>query len=107
MTVLPFSIWLALLGFSGGLFIVPIAAVIQHRPSADSKGATQGAANLLSFIGIALASGVQFLMNYLHFTTGHVFWFCGAASLATGIYAAASRPGAFKNMLQSFSSRPS
>jgi acyl-[acyl-carrier-protein]-phospholipid O-acyltransferase/long-chain-fatty-acid--[acyl-carrier-protein] ligase len=105
--VAAFSVWLALLGLSGGLFIVPIAAVIQHRPPSESKGAVQGATNLLSFIGIALASGVQFLMNHLHFTSGHVFWFCGAAALGTGIYTAASRPGALRNLLQSFFNRAS
>jgi len=102
MGVIGFSGWLAVLGFSGGLFIVPIAAVIQHRPPPDSKGAVQGAVNLLSFIGIALASGVQALLNLCHITSGQVFWFCGAAALGTGLYAAASRPGAVRNLLQSW-----
>jgi acyl-[acyl-carrier-protein]-phospholipid O-acyltransferase/long-chain-fatty-acid--[acyl-carrier-protein] ligase len=99
---LGFSVWLVLLGLTAGLFIVPIAAAIQHRPPAESKGAVQGAVNLLSFVGIALASGVQWLLNSCHVTTGQVFWFCGAASLATGIYAAASRRGAVRNLLQSW-----
>jgi len=33
---------LAGLGFSAGLFIVPIAAVLQHRPAPEDKGAVQG-----------------------------------------------------------------
>ena len=87
-----FAVALAALGFSAGFFIVPIAAVLQHRPSAETKGAVQGAANLLSFVGILAASGVQWVAtDRFHLSTGQVFWFCGAAALATGAYAAISR----------------
>jgi len=87
-----FAVALAALGFSAGFFIVPIAAVLQHRPSAETKGAVQGAANLLSFVGILAASGVQWVAtDRFHLSTGQVFWFCGAAALATGVYVAASR----------------
>lgn len=87
-----FSSALVCLGLGAGLFIVPIAAVLQHRPSADSKGAVQGAASVLSFVGILGASGVQFVLNeYLGFTSGTVFWFCGITALLTGGYVAYSR----------------
>lgn len=87
-----FSIALASLGFWAGFFIVPIAAVLQHRPSPESKGAVQGAANLLSFVGILTASGAQWIATeQLHLATGQVFWVCGACALLTGAYAAISR----------------
>jgi acyl-[acyl-carrier-protein]-phospholipid O-acyltransferase/long-chain-fatty-acid--[acyl-carrier-protein] ligase len=87
-----FAVSLGFLGFSAGFFIVPIAAVLQHRPSAETKGAVQGAANLLSFVGILAASGVQWVAtDRFHLSTGQVFWFCGAAALTTGAYAAISR----------------
>ncbi|MEY4378699.1 MAG: hypothetical protein RLZ85_580 [Verrucomicrobiota bacterium] len=90
--VVGFSVALAALGFSAGFFIVPIAAVLQHRPSAESKGAVQGAANLLSFVGILAASGVQWVATeQWHLGTGQVFWVCGACALLTGAYAAISR----------------
>ncbi|PAZ06713.1 MAG: hypothetical protein CAK86_02290 [Opitutia bacterium AMD-G1] len=80
------------LGFAAGLFIVPIAAVLQHRPAPEDKGAVQGAANVLSFIGILAASGVQWVsFQTLHLTPGHVFWVCGACALLTGAYSAISR----------------
>ena len=80
------------LGFSAGLFIVPIAAVLQHRPAPEDKGAVQGAANVLSFVGILAASGVQWLsFRTLNLTPGQVFWVCGASALATGAYSAISR----------------
>ena len=53
---------LALLGFAGGFFIVPISALLQHRPDKTAKGETLAAANLLSFVGIFLASGVHWLL---------------------------------------------
>jgi acyl-[acyl-carrier-protein]-phospholipid O-acyltransferase / long-chain-fatty-acid--[acyl-carrier-protein] ligase len=57
------AVELALLGFSGGFFIVPIAALLQHRPAREQRGSLLAAANLLSFIGIFLASGVYYLVT--------------------------------------------
>ena len=54
---------LTLLGFFGGFFIVPVTALMQHRPAVGQKGAVLGAGNLLSFVGIALASGVFWLLT--------------------------------------------
>ena len=99
-----FSISLVALGLAGGLFIVPIAAVLQHKPAPERKGAVQGAANLLSFVGIALASLAQdFLKNTCGLSTEHIFWVCGVVALITGVYAAATRRGALRNLLQLFS----
>ncbi len=56
------AVRLAALGFSGGFFIIPISALLQHRPACDKKGAVLAAANLTSFIGIFLASGVFYLL---------------------------------------------
>ena len=86
-----FAVALVALGFSAGLFIVPIAAVLQHRPAPADKGSVQGAANLLSFIGILLASGVQWAAAKAGLAPGHLFWFCGASALAIGGYATISR----------------
>ena len=80
------------LGFSAGLFIVPIAAVLQHRPAPENKGAVQGAANLLSFVGILAASGVQWVaFSACGMTPGQVFWLCGLSAVAIGAYSAISR----------------
>ena len=54
---------LASLGFFGGFFIVPVNAILQHRPSPDRKGGVLAAANLLSFVGIFGASFVYFLLT--------------------------------------------
>ncbi len=92
VSFMTFVLCLIGLGFAAGLFIVPIAAVLQHRPAPEDKGAVQGAANVLSFIGILAASGVQWLsFQTLHLTPGQVFWVCGACALLTGAYSAISR----------------
>jgi acyl-[acyl-carrier-protein]-phospholipid O-acyltransferase/long-chain-fatty-acid--[acyl-carrier-protein] ligase len=51
-----FTVCLTLLGIGGGMFIVPLAAVLQHRPPADRKGSVQGAASWLSWVGISAAA---------------------------------------------------
>lgn len=58
---------LGLLGFWAGFFAVPVNALIQHKPAAQDKGGIIAAANLLSFVGIAISAGVYFVFTaYLH-----------------------------------------
>jgi acyl-[acyl-carrier-protein]-phospholipid O-acyltransferase/long-chain-fatty-acid--[acyl-carrier-protein] ligase len=56
---------LAALGFFAGFYAVPVNALIQHRPPPDRRGSMIAAANLLSFVGIALQPIVQYAMIYL------------------------------------------
>jgi len=97
-----FSLCLVGLGLAAGFFIVPIAAVLQHRPPPELRGAVQGAANLMSFIGILAVSGVQIVLNrVLHLSPGEVFWVCGAIALFSGVYAAATRRDAIAILFRS------
>ena len=58
---------LGLLGFWAGFFAVPVNALIQHKPAEQDKGGIIAAANLLSFVGIAISSGVYFVFTaYIH-----------------------------------------
>jgi acyl-[acyl-carrier-protein]-phospholipid O-acyltransferase/long-chain-fatty-acid--[acyl-carrier-protein] ligase len=78
---------LSLLGFFGGFFIVPIAALLQHRPDKESKGGVLAAANLLSFVGIFAASGIYYLVTViLHLSPSTVFLLTAVATLAGTIY---------------------
>ena len=87
-----FGICMATLGFSAGLFIVPIVSVIQHRPAPEDKGSVQGAVSSLSFIGILFAAGVQWVAREaFQVSSGQVFWICGATAIICGAYAAISR----------------
>jgi acyl-[acyl-carrier-protein]-phospholipid O-acyltransferase/long-chain-fatty-acid--[acyl-carrier-protein] ligase len=91
---------LVLLGMGGGLFIVPVAAVLQHRPPAERKGSVQGAAAWLSWVGICLAAILQHQLG-LHFgwTPGQIFWFCGVCAVIAGVYVAMTRPKALPEMI--------
>ena len=58
---------LGVLGFWAGFFAVPVNALIQHKPAEEDKGGIIAAANLLSFVGIALSSAVYFIFtNLIH-----------------------------------------
>ena len=85
---------LAGLGFFGGFFIVPISALLQHQPKPEEKGAILAAANLLSFVGIFLASGVYSLLAVVFkITPPHMFLVIAAAALAATIYVWVLLPG--------------
>jgi acyl-[acyl-carrier-protein]-phospholipid O-acyltransferase / long-chain-fatty-acid--[acyl-carrier-protein] ligase len=61
------ALLLLMLGFWAGFFAVPVNALIQHKPSDQDKGGIIAAANLLSFVGIAISSGVYFVFTtYIH-----------------------------------------
>jgi len=77
----------ALLGFAGGFFIVPIAALLQHRPSRESKGEVQATANLLSFVGVFLASGAHWLLaQQWQWSPRTIFLAGGGLTLAGAVY---------------------
>jgi len=79
---------LALLGFSGGFFIVPIAALLQHKPARENKGQVQATANWCSFVGVFLASGAHWLFaQKLQFTPREIFLVGGVMTFIGGIYA--------------------
>ena len=77
---------LAALGFFGGFFIVPVSALIQHRPEEDKKGVIIGTANWLSFVGIGASSAVYYVAtHFLHLSPGQIFFWSALATLgATG-----------------------
>jgi len=78
---------LALLGFFGGMFAVPLGAMIQHRPKPEQKGGVIAAANLLSFVGIAVASGAYYIFREVfHQTPGEMFLDGAILTLVTTAY---------------------
>ena len=79
---------LGFLGFAGGFFIVPISALLQHRPAKEKKGEVLAAANLLSFVGAFLASAAHYALTQVgHFDPPRIFLFGGIATFVGGIYA--------------------
>ncbi|MBV8820238.1 MAG: AMP-binding protein [Acidobacteriaceae bacterium] len=81
---------LSVLGFMGGLFVVPLNAILQHNPAADEKGRVLATANFVNTIGIMAASGVVWVLHEaLHFSAPAVF--AVAALLTAGAAAFALR----------------
>jgi acyl-[acyl-carrier-protein]-phospholipid O-acyltransferase/long-chain-fatty-acid--[acyl-carrier-protein] ligase len=80
-------ILLAVLGFFGGFFIVPISALIQHQPEEDKKGVVIGAANWLSFVGIGAASAVYYAAtHFAHLNPAGIFFWSAVATLGATAY---------------------
>jgi acyl-[acyl-carrier-protein]-phospholipid O-acyltransferase/long-chain-fatty-acid--[acyl-carrier-protein] ligase len=52
-----------LLGFCGGIFIVPLEAFLQARAGEQSKGRIIAASNVILFTGVFLASGLLWLLT--------------------------------------------
>ena len=52
---------LALVGFFGGLFVVPLNALLQQRSGGQEKGRLMATNNFLNTIGVLLASGALWL----------------------------------------------
>ncbi|HXX20993.1 MAG TPA: acyl-[ACP]--phospholipid O-acyltransferase [Candidatus Acidoferrum sp.] len=78
---------LSLLGFFGGLFAVPLGALIQHRPRPEQKGGVIAAANLVSWIGIALSSAAYSLFAVVFHQTARGMFLDGAIlTLVTTAY---------------------
>jgi acyl-[acyl-carrier-protein]-phospholipid O-acyltransferase/long-chain-fatty-acid--[acyl-carrier-protein] ligase len=78
---------LGALGFFGGFFIVPISAILQHRPSKEQKGVVLGAANLLSFVGMFLASAFYAIVtDVFHFDPRDVLLAGALMTLAATVY---------------------
>jgi acyl-[acyl-carrier-protein]-phospholipid O-acyltransferase/long-chain-fatty-acid--[acyl-carrier-protein] ligase len=82
-TVHSATIHLALLGFFGGFYAVPINALIQHLPAPAHKGGVIAAANLLSFVGVFLAAGAYYLFSTVFRQTPAGVFLDGA--LLTGV----------------------
>jgi acyl-[acyl-carrier-protein]-phospholipid O-acyltransferase / long-chain-fatty-acid--[acyl-carrier-protein] ligase len=94
------SAHLATLGFFAGFFAVPINALIQHRPDPASKGGIIAAANLLSFVGIALQPVAQYLMIRLgHPNPAKVFLICAGLTLAATVYLIVLLPDSLMRLL--------
>ncbi len=88
LTVTGALVRLSLLGFTGGFFIVPVSALLQHRPDKDKRGEVLAAANLLSFVGAFLASGAHYVLTQIaHASPLQIFLFGGVLTFAGAVYA--------------------
>ncbi len=82
-------VWLAVAGFAGGVFIVPLNAFLQENAGVEEKGRLMATNNFLNMIGVVLASGSLYLFHdLLHWTPSHILAALGVLTLAATIYIA-------------------
>jgi len=79
--------FLAALGFMSGFFIVPVSALLQHRPPDDEKGAVLATVNWFSWVGIGAAAGVYYVFTHvLQLSPGAIFLCAAIGTLAATAY---------------------
>ncbi|MFQ5961156.1 MAG: MFS transporter, partial [Candidatus Methylomirabilales bacterium] len=78
---------LVLLGFAGGLFIVPLNALLQQKSGREEKGRLIASANFLMTGGVLLASGVLWtLRDLLQLQADRIILTAGLFTLAATVY---------------------
>lgn len=91
---------LVIVGFSSGFFIVPINALIQHRPEDSQRGAVIAAANLLSFVGVFVATAMYYAMSHwLHLGPAGIFLGVSIVTVAATAYVLYLLPDAMLRLL--------
>ncbi|MEW6356770.1 MAG: MFS transporter [Planctomycetota bacterium] len=50
-----------MLGFGGGLYLIPLATFVQQRAPSDRKGMVLATNNFITFFGVLVASGIYYL----------------------------------------------
>ncbi|HVB36864.1 MAG TPA: MFS transporter [Candidatus Acidoferrales bacterium] len=91
---------LGALGFFAGFFAVPINAIIQHQPEPDRKGSVIAAANLLSFVGIALQPIAQYaLLEIGHPNPAKMFLIIAGLTLGAAIFLAILMPDSLRRVV--------
>ena len=97
------AILLATLGFWAGFFAVPVNALIQHRPAEENKGGVIAAANLLSFVGIAISSGAYYVFTkFIHLNPRGVMLAASLITAAGTIYVLILLPEWFGRLILFF-----
>jgi acyl-[acyl-carrier-protein]-phospholipid O-acyltransferase/long-chain-fatty-acid--[acyl-carrier-protein] ligase len=90
------SVCLTLIGFSGGLFAVPLNAILQQRPDAAEKGRLIATNNFLNVVGILLASGLLWIASdRFRLTADRIFLIGGILTVAGSVYVLARVPEFF------------
>ena len=86
-SLIPAMLLLIVLGIMGGLFVVPLNAIQQHRPRHDERGRMLATANVVNTVGIMLSSGVIWLLHeVLHLSAARVIGVSAFLTLLAALY---------------------
>ena len=82
-----YLLWLFCLGFSGGMFDVPLTAYLQHHSPPKSRGEILAASNFLTFAGMLLVSALFYLLlGNLELDATTIFLIVGIGTLPVLAY---------------------
>jgi acyl-[acyl-carrier-protein]-phospholipid O-acyltransferase/long-chain-fatty-acid--[acyl-carrier-protein] ligase len=85
--------WLILVGFSGGLFVVPLNAWLQEHAGAEEKGRILATNNFLNMLGVVLASGALWVLHdKLHWSAAQVMIALGVATVLATVHVVSVLP---------------
>jgi acyl-[acyl-carrier-protein]-phospholipid O-acyltransferase/long-chain-fatty-acid--[acyl-carrier-protein] ligase len=85
--------WLTGIGFTGGLFVVPLNAWLQEKAGVHEKGRIMATNNFANMVGVIAASGTLWLLHdVLGWSPSAIFVALGLAILAGGVGAFALLP---------------
>jgi acyl-[acyl-carrier-protein]-phospholipid O-acyltransferase / long-chain-fatty-acid--[acyl-carrier-protein] ligase len=97
------AVLLGLLGFWAGFFAVPVNALVQHRPAEEDKGGVIAAANLLSFVGIALSAAAYYVFTtFIHLNPRGVILAAAVITAAGTVYVLILLPEWFGRLILFF-----
>ena len=90
------SVCLTLIGFSAGLFAVPLNAMLQQRPDPAEKGRLLATNSFLNMLGILIASGVLWAAtDVFALSPERVFFASGLVTIGGSVYVLARVPEFF------------
>jgi acyl-[acyl-carrier-protein]-phospholipid O-acyltransferase / long-chain-fatty-acid--[acyl-carrier-protein] ligase len=76
-----------MIGFSGGIFIIPLQSFLQARAGEQSKGKVIAASNVLTFTGVVLGAGLfGFLSETAHLQPNQILLVMAVVSFAATAY---------------------
>ena len=98
---------LAALGFFAGFFAVPINALIQRLPPLERRGSVIATANLLSWVGIGLASAVYYVSaEVFHLPAQKTFLVSAITTLIALVCIMFTQPDSIQRLANKFRGRP-
>lgn len=79
--------WLVAIGFSGGLYFIPLNAFLQERAGAQQKGRMLATNNFVNTCGMLLSSAVLWLLHdRLHWRASYIIGALGVLTIVATIY---------------------
>jgi MFS family permease len=79
------ALTLGVAGFFGGFFLIPLQTLMQELPEADRKGEALGIANVITFLGVIVSSGLYVLaVGWFSMQATHLMVLLGGLTVCSG-----------------------